>query len=46
VLRILRDGNPDDHIRFEFTEIENAITLEAAETGSWKDVFSDGGIMG
>jgi sugar porter (SP) family MFS transporter len=47
VLSILRDGNPDDgRVRLEFSEIENAITLEASETGSWKDVFSDGGIMG
>jgi hypothetical protein len=46
VLCILRNGNPNDHNRLEFTEIENAIALEAAETGSWKDVFSDGGIMG
>ncbi|KAL2005774.1 hypothetical protein VTN00DRAFT_10267 [Thermoascus crustaceus] len=47
VLCMLRDGKPeDDRVNFEFTEIKDAIALEKAESGGWKDCFTDGGIMG
>jgi hypothetical protein len=47
VLCLLRDGQPqDENIQFEYTEIKEAIELEAEESGSWKDCFTDGGIMG
>ncbi|KAL1998738.1 hypothetical protein VTN02DRAFT_5647 [Thermoascus thermophilus] len=49
VLCMLRDGRPeDDRVAFEFTEIKDAVALEAAESesGGWKDCFTDGGIMG
>jgi hypothetical protein len=47
VLCLLRDGTPaDDKVHFEFTEIKDAIALEEAESGGWKDCFTDGGIMG
>ncbi|KAL6250108.1 hypothetical protein RBB50_002409 [Rhinocladiella similis] len=43
----LRDGHPEDEIvALEFNEIRDAIALEEEESGSWKDCFSDGGIMG
>ncbi|KAI1613781.1 putative sugar transporter [Exophiala viscosa] len=44
---VLRDGHPeDDKVAFEFNEIRDAIALEQEESGSWKDCFTDGGIMG
>lgn len=44
---MLRDGNPEDEkVSVEFTEIKDAIALEEAESGGWKDCFTDGGIMG
>lgn len=47
VLCMLRDGSPeDDRVSFEFNEIKDAIALEEEESGSWKDCFTDGGIMG
>ncbi|KAJ5606279.1 sugar transporter [Penicillium lagena] len=47
ILCLLRDGQPqDENIQFEYTEIKEAIELEAEESGSWKDCFTDGGIMG
>lgn len=47
VLCMLRDGNPEDeNVNVEFTEIKDAIALEEAESGGWKDCFTDGGIMG
>jgi MFS family permease len=47
VLCVLRDGTPEEEkVNLEFTEIKDAIALEEAETGGWKDCFTDGGIMG
>ncbi|KZT23359.1 putative sugar transporter [Neolentinus lepideus HHB14362 ss-1] len=34
------------NVRAEFADIQHAIALESSESGSWKDVFTDGGIMG
>ncbi|TFK49869.1 putative sugar transporter [Heliocybe sulcata] len=33
-------------VHAEFSDIQNAIALESSESGTWKDVFTDGGIMG
>ncbi|TFK49224.1 putative sugar transporter [Heliocybe sulcata] len=47
VLSSLRNLPPSsDLVSSEFQDIQAAIALERTSTGSWKDVFSDGGIMG
>lgn len=46
VLCALRNGTPQDaHVSVEIAEIKDAIALEREESGSWKDCFTDGGIM-
>ncbi|KAJ5114390.1 hexose carrier protein [Penicillium alfredii] len=47
VLAALRGGFPDDAVVVEeLKEIQYAITVEADEAGSWKDVFKDNGMSG
>ncbi|TFK49269.1 putative sugar transporter [Heliocybe sulcata] len=47
VLSSLRSAPPSSPIvSSEFQDIQTAIALERDSTGSWKDVFSNGGIMG
>ncbi|CRG85798.1 Sugar transporter STL1 [Talaromyces islandicus] len=47
IVCVLRNGTPEDEkVHAEFTEIKDAIALEQEETGSWKDCFKDGGVMG
>lgn len=47
VLCSLRNAPPcSPLVSTEFNEIQSAIALESSESGTWKDVFTDGGIMG
>ncbi|PGH23192.1 hypothetical protein AJ80_02722 [Polytolypa hystricis UAMH7299] len=46
-LAALRGGHPDTpEIAAELQEIKYALAVEGEETGSWTDVFKDGGISG
>ncbi|TKA77217.1 hypothetical protein B0A55_02569 [Friedmanniomyces simplex] len=46
-LAALRGDHPDtESIAMEMKEIQYAIAVESEETGSWADVFKDGGVSG
>ncbi|KAK4961309.1 hypothetical protein LTR10_001799 [Elasticomyces elasticus] len=46
-LAALRGNHPDtESVTLEMKEIQYAIAVEAEETGSWSDVFKDGGVSG
>ncbi|KAK5706969.1 hypothetical protein LTR17_021112 [Elasticomyces elasticus] len=46
-LAALRGNHPDtESAAMEMKEIQYAIAVEAEETGSWSDVFKDGGVSG
>ncbi|KAK3637098.1 hypothetical protein LTR56_013830 [Elasticomyces elasticus] len=46
-LAALRGDHPDtESVTLEMKEIQCAIAVEAEESGSWSDVFKDGGVSG